>query len=344
MKTVTIGDKKVGDGHPCFISFEAGATHAGIEDAKKMVKAAAESGADAVKFQTCITEELMSDDYMISFETPDGKKQEESVFQALKRRELTFDEWRELKAYCDDLGILFISTPTGKSTVDLLSEIGAAAIKVSKADINHRYLIDYMAQKNLPMILDARERFEDVEMALQICEKHNVSDVVVMHCPSGYPATQAGIHLSTIPVIKSLFGFPVAYSDHSIGSSMNYAAIGLGANFLEKTITLNKSTRAVEHTMSLELDELKPFVDSIREVEAALGNPRIIMSSRVNAQHRRSIQVSRDIQKGEVLSINDLAFKRPGTHLSVDQYESVVGKTVTSPISAGSFISWDHIQ
>jgi N,N'-diacetyllegionaminate synthase len=339
MNTVKIGGRKVGDQHPCFISFEAGATHGGLESAMSLCKAAKDAGADAVKFQTVRARDLMvSDDTEIEFETAAGVKKKESVFKALERRELTFNQWKDLKKYCDDIGILFVSTPSGEETINWLVELNAAAIKVSKSDINHRNLIRYMAQTGLPIILDGRERFEDVEAAVQICEKQNMTDIVIMHCPSGYPASHAGIHLNAIPHIREIFKYPVGYSDHSVGTAMNFAAIALGADFIEKTITDDRATEAVEHFMSLEKSELKPFVEDVRAVEAGLGDPRIIFSSRVKSSLRRSIRAKVALKEGDILSVEHLDFKRPGNHLPVDQLDKVVGQPVTRDIPAGDFL------
>jgi sialic acid synthase SpsE len=346
MKNVKIGDKIIGDGNPCFISVEPGATHTGLESAKKLAKAAKEAGADAVKFQTVITEEMMSHEaknLMIEFGTKDGKKKE-SIYDALKRRELTFDEWRKLKNYCDEIGILFISTPSGPSTVDLLADLNVAAIKVSKSDVNNTYMIRLIAKKKLPVILDAREKFQDVENAIRICEEEGNENIIIMHCPSGYPAEYAGIHLKVIPFIKEIFEKPVAYSDHSIGDFMNYAALGFGANMLEKTITLDRYTNAVEHFMSLEPAEIKEFIKRVREVEKAFGNPRIIFNSRVKAANRRSIMTKRKIPKGKIIEINDLTFKRPGTHISVERYEEIIGKKAARDIELDVFISENDFE
>lgn len=338
MTTVKIGDRLVGEGHPVFISFEAGATHTGLETAMALCKAAKEGGGDAVKFQTVRADDLMvRDDAQIEFESAEGKRSE-SVQKALQRRELSFDDWRRLKDYCDSLGLLFISTPSGPETVDLLADMGAAAIKVSKSDINHRVLIEHMASKGVPLILDGRERFEDVEQAARICESKGMTDIVMMHCPSGYPAAHAGIHLKAIRHIKDIFGYPVGYSDHSVGTAMNFAAIALGADFLEKTITADKKTDAVEHFMSLEPDELRGFVDEVRAVEAGLGDPRIIFSSRVKAEYRRSVLTRRAIAEGEEISLEDLDFKRPGTHIPADQFETIVGRRAARNIPASEFL------
>ena len=346
MKAVKIGDKIIGDGYPCFISVEPGATHTGFESAKKLAKAAKDAGADAVKFQTVLTEEIMSHEakkLMIEFGTKDGKKKE-SIYNALKRRELTFGEWKKLKEYCDKIGILFISAPSGPSTVDLLGDINVAAIKVAKSDVNNRFLIRQIAKKHLPVIVDAREKFQDVEQAIRICEEEGNDKIIIMHCPSGYPAEFAGIHLQVIPFIKGIFGRPVAYSDHSIGDFMNYAALGLGANMLEKTITLDRYTNAVEHYMSLEPEELKVFICRVREVEKAFGTPRVIFNSRVKISNRRSIMTKRKIPKGKKIDVDDLTFKRPGTHISVERYEEIIGKNATRDIEANVFLSENDFE
>ena len=340
MKNVKIGDKIVGDGNPCFLSVEPGATHTGLESAKQLAKAAKNAGADAVKFQTIDTDEIMSKqskEQQIDYETKTGWTKE-SIYEALKRRELSFDEWRELKKYCDEIGILFISAPSGPKTLDLLAEIGVAAIKVVKSDVNNRYLIKLIAEKQLPIILDAREKFQDVEAAIKICEDIGNEQIIIMHCPSGYPAEHAGVHLSVIPYIKGIFGRPVAYSDHSMGDFMNYAALGMGVNFIEKTISLDRNTDAVEHFMSLEPVELKVFVERVRSVEQAFGNPRVIFNSRVKAEHRRSIITKKDIAVGETITLDNITFKRPGTFLSVERYEDVLGKKATQTILKNTFL------
>ena len=344
MSEIKIGSRLVGDGHPCLISLEPGATHTGLESAKALTKAAADSGADAIKFQTMTSDKLMATrDTQIEYDTVQGTKKE-SVYEAMKRRELTPDEWKELKKYADGLGLLFISAPSDKETVDLLVEMDVAAIKVAKSDINYFPLVDYIARQGKPVILDGRERFEDVQKCVEICESHECTNILIMHCPSGYPSKHAGVHLSAIPHIKGLFKYPVGYSDHSVGTNMNYAALALGASLIEKTVTLDRNTDAVEHYMSLEPGELADFVTSLREVESALGDPRIIFSSRVNPELRRSIFAGRLISRGEVIQLADLDFRRPGIHLSVGSYQDVIGKQVNKDLNQGDPIQLSDIE
>jgi len=346
LRRAKIGDRWIGDGYPCFISFEPGATHTGLESAKKLAKAAADAGGDAIKFQTVYADELIASretSDWVEFQTPEGWKKSR-VYDDIKRRELSPEEWKELKAYCDDLGLLFISCPSGARSVDLLAEMDVAAFKIAKSDVNNRYLIKLVAEQGKPVIVDARQKFEDVEVACKICEDAGVKDIVIMHCPSGYPAEYAGVHLSVIPRIKEIFNYPVAYSDHSVGDHMNFVALGMGVDFIEKTITLDKTTKAVEHFMSLEPDEAKEFVRKIRDAEKAFGDSRVIFKSRVKEDHRRSVMAARDIRKGQTITIEDLTFKRPGFYFPVDRYGEVVGKRATRDLKAGEFLTGDDFK
>ena len=314
MKKIKIGNKFVGDVEPCLISFEPSATYTTFEEAKEMIKASALSGADAVKFQTFLpgdSDRMMGDkEITVEFLTPSGKKKE-LVYDAFKRRELSKEQWKKLRDFAKELNIIFISSPYFFETVDFLNELKVDAIKVSKGDINNVLLIDKISKTNIPVILDGREKFEDVERAINICKKNMNEQIIIMHCPSGYPAENAGVHLSAIKAIKETFGFPVGFADHSPGDSMNYAAIALGVSMLEKTISPNKMTEHVEHYMSLELNELQKFVEGVRSIEKAMGDPKILWTSRVAEKTRRSLVVNRDVKRNEKITLDMLDFKRP---------------------------------
>jgi N,N'-diacetyllegionaminate synthase len=273
MIKVKIGNKLVGNGEPCFIAFEQSSTYRNIEEAKTMIKFAALAGADAIKFQTFIPNDseriLGKKDLKVDFSTPTGKKQE-LMLDAIKRRELTKSEWKELVAYTKELGITFISTPYFLDTVDFLVEIRVHAIKINKGDTNNVLLAEKIAKAGLPVIIDGREKFEDVENTIRICEESGNHQIIIMHCPSGYPAESAGVHLNAIKEIQRKYDYPVGFADHSLGDIMNYAAVAIGVNMLEKTITLDKTREESEHYMSLEPEELKPFIQNVRAIEEAL--------------------------------------------------------------------------
>ena len=347
MQNIKIGNKILGEKYPCIISFEPGATFQSIEEAKEMIRFSASAGSDAIKFQTFLpgdADRIMGKkDIKIDFRTSEGKK-EEFVYDALKRRELTEEEWKELLKFSKSNGLLFITAPYFPETVDLLKEIQVDAIKVSKGDVNNVLLIDKIAKTQLPVILDAREKFADVEKDIQICENNGNRQIVIMHCPSGYPAENADVNLLAIQNIKEKYDYPVGFADHSEGGIMNYAAIALGAKMIEKTITTDKSIKMVEHFMSLELNELKTFVSNLRAVEEALGNPDIIFKSRVNESARRSLVAKKDIKKGEKISFESLDFRRPGNMgISVSEGFNVLNKKALRDIPNGSILKPDMI-
>ena len=345
---VPLKNKFVGTGEPCLITLEPSATYDNLETAKKMVDAIALSGADAVKFQTFVTgesEKMMGKkDITIDFTTGTGKKSE-LVYDALKRRELSKDEWIELFNYTKQHNLLFISSPYFVETVDFLYELGIDAFKISKGDINNVILIDKVAQTNLPVILDTREKLEDIETAIKICKKHKNEKIIIMHCPSGYPAENSGIHLNAIHSLQEKFDYPIAFADHSPGGIMNYAAIGLGVSMLEKTITPNKNIEHVEHFMSLELDELKSFVNNVREIEKAMGDSNALVTSRVEESARRSLTAKRDIQKGEKITLDMIEFRRPGNAgIPCSEGFTIINKICNNDIPSGHFIQWDMLS
>lgn len=348
MEKVKIGNKLVGEGEPCYISLEPGATHTGLASAKELLRAVADSGADAVKYQTFLTgdaDRIMGrKDIMVEFTTPRAKMQE-PVYEALKRRELSKEEWKELVDYTKELGITFITAPYFLETVDFIAEIEVDAIKVSKGDINNVMMIDYISQKGIPVILDGRERFEDVDKAVEICERNGNKQIIIMHCPSGFPVEHSGVHLKAIETMRNIYKYPIGFADHSVGGLMNYAAVALGASMLEKTITLNRGTDHVEHFMSLEPKEFREFVENIRTIEQAMGDARVIFKSRVGEDSRRSFVAKRDIKKGEEITPELLDFKRPGNAgISCSEYEKVVDKKAKIDILKNEFLQWNMLE
>jgi|SRR3972149_1555100 len=348
MVTIKIGNKIVGKGNPCIISFEPGATYSNFDGAKEMILASASAGADAIKFQTFTpgdADRLMGiKDIKVDFTTPTGKKQE-SVYEALKRRELPKESWKKLVSYSKGSNLLFITTPEFIESIEFLVGIGVDALKISKGDINNVLLIEQAAKTKLPIILDGREKFEDVDKAIKICESNGNNQIVIMHCPSGYPAENSGIHLSAITAIQKKYEYPVGFADHSPGDMMNYAAVALGASMLEKTITTDKTIEHVEHFMSLELNQLKSFVQNIRAIEKAMGDPSILEISRVEENARRSFVAKNYIKKGEKITRNNLDFKRPGNAgISVAEGYAILGKIASKDIPIDTFLQWDMLE
>ena len=347
-KSVSIGSKLIGEGMPCFISFEPGGTFSDFDAAKIMIEATSASGADAVKFQTFLpgdADRIMGrKDITVGFRTNSGKKQE-LVYDALKRRELSKEEWIKLAEFTKQKNLLFITAAYFPETVDILPELGVDAIKVSKGDINNVLLIDRIAKTNLPVILDGREKFEDVEKAVKICQENNNEKIIIMHCPSGYPADDSGVHLNALSAIREKFPYPVGFADHSPGDIMNYAAVSMGASMIEKTITTDKTLEQVEHFMSLELDELKDLVKNIRSIEEAMGNSDILQTSRVEESARRSLVAKKDIKSGEKITFELLDFRRPGDMgISCSMGFKIINKIAKNDIPADTFLQLDMFE
>jgi len=347
MKEVIIANKKIGVGHPCLIAFEPAATFTDIEGAKQMIKASSLANADAVKFQTFLPSDvdriMGKKDIKVNFGTSTGKKQE-LVYDALKRRELSKDEWKEIVRYTKELNLLFISAPYFPETIDFLVELQVNAIKVSKGDINNVLLIDQIAKTKLPVILDAREKLDDVNRAIKICNENGNEQIIIMHCPAGYPTENKDVHLNAISHIMKRYQLPVGFADHSPGDAMNYAAVALGASMLEKTITFDKTTEKVEHFMSLELNELKDFVSNVRAIEDAMGDPSILEKSRVSEDARRSLVARVDIKTGDKITLEHLDFWRPGdAGISCSKGFSVLNKTAVVDIPKNTFIKWEML-
>jgi N,N'-diacetyllegionaminate synthase len=350
-----IGPRLVGDGQPCFITYEAGPTHDGLATAKKLVKAAADAGADAVKFQILDPERLVADrkqlfSYEILTDRKTGARQEKSepLYDILERRSLSRPEWKELKAYSDSLGLAFFATVSFESEVDFLAELGCDSIKIASADVNHYPLIEYAARTGISLQLDTgNSTLGEIEAAVEVIARAGNERIIIHHCPSGYPARRDGINLRVIQTLKAMFAYPAAFSDHSPGWDMDIAALCLGANMLEKTITLDRTTPSVEHIMSLEGDEIAAFVKAIRDVEAAFGSPRRVMQEaeiRKRDLVRRSIFLKRAMRAGETLKPDDLDYRRPGTGIAPSELRRVLGRSLATDKPAGEMLRQEDLR
>jgi len=338
---ISIGGKEVGAGEPCFIVLEAGPTIYDFESGKKLCRAAADSGADAIKFQIMDVDRLMGErDVEFTYGTADGPVTEK-LYTILKRREMPLQDWKKLKQYCDELGILFFATALFPEEIDFLAKIDACAVKVAAADINHTYLIEHAAKSGLPVILDARGSLAELDRAVQACGD---THIMIMHCPPGYPCKDEEVNLSVLKFLKDRYKCPIGFSDHSINALMDYACLGYGADCIEKTITLDKKTRSAEHYMSLEPAELTEFVANIRKIESAVGAPDKVFTNNPALAGRRSLAAMSNMKKGQPIAISDIDFKRPGTHIPADKYWDIVGKVLSVDVEKGTFFEEDMLE
>ena len=337
MKNVIINNTSLGDKSPTYITFEIGPTHNGVESAIRLIKHSVDAGANAVKFQIFDPDKLVADktqlfsyDILINRESGKKKKIEEPLYDILKRRCLSTEEWKRVKSYCDELGIAFFSTVGFVEDIELLEEIGCDSIKIASADINHFPLIRRAAESGISIQLDTgMSTIDEVKKAIAVIEETGNKNIIIHQCPSGYPAYLESINLNIIPILKKELNYPIAFSDHSSGRDMNIAAVTLGANLIEKTITEDRTYPSVEHIMSIEPDEMKHFIRAIRDLEVSLGCGIRKLNkeeSRNRDAIRRSVFTKGMAEKGVLLKDIEIEFRRPGFGIQPDTYESLIAK------------------
>ena len=326
-----------------YIIAEAGDNHNGdFNTALKLVDVAKRAGADCVKFQTFVTEEIISKYAEMAEYQKKNTGKEESQFEMVKRLELSFDEFRKIKEYCDRVGIQFLSTPFDLKSVDFLNELGVPFFKIPSGEItNYPYLIK-IAHTGKPVVMSTGMcEPDEILAAINVLEKNGSGEITLLHCNTEYPTPLKDVNLYAMRTMKKMFGKKVGYSDHTKGIEVPVAAVALGACVIEKHFTLDKNMPGPDHKASLEPDELGRMVKNIRNIEIALGDgvKRVSESERKNiAIARKSIVARRNIQEGEILTEENLAVKRPGTGINPMQWMEVLGTRAVRDFKEDEFI------
>ena len=325
-----------------YIIAEAGVNHNGsLELAKRLVRAAAEAGVDAVKFQTFKADTLVSRDAPKADYQKQTTDAAESQYQMLKKLELSEESHRELKALCAQLGVAFLSTPFDITDIPFLSALDMPFFKVPSGAITDLpYLRAINAQKK-PVLLSTGMATEDeVAAALKLLPD---CEVTLLHCTTEYPCPYGDVNLKALQTLQTRFNLPVGYSDHTQGIEVSVAAAALGASVIEKHFTLDRTMEGPDHKASLEPSELKTLVASVRHIAEALsgdGTKTPVKAERAIASvARKSIVAKRAIAAGEVFSTDNLATMRPGTGISPMRWDEVVGCVANRAFSAGEQIS-----
>jgi N-acetylneuraminate synthase len=326
----------------CTIIAEAGVNHNGsVELAFRLVDAAAQAGADYVKFQTFRTEKL------VTRQAPKANYQKltsgagESQFDMLKRLELPPSAFRDIAAYCGQQKIGFLSTPFDAKSAAFLVDIGMQALKVSSGDLTDIPLLRQLGAMGLPIILSTgMATLGEVDDALEALEAAGtpLERVTILHCTTEYPAPVQDVNLRAMLTLGTAFPrASIGYSDHTEGIDIPIAAAALGARVLEKHVTLDRSMEGPDHRASLEPQELAQMVRAVRRVTSALGDGRKRPSESERPNRliaRKSIVASRAIAKGEMLSADNLTVRRPGSGISPAQWDRVVGTAATRDYAA----------
>lgn len=348
------GNRRVGDGHPCLITLEAGATHNGLGSAKRLVTLAAESSADAVKFQIFEPDRLVADrkqlfSYEVLVDRVTGATETvaEPLYDILCRRAMSVGEWKILKNHSDFLGLAFFATVAFESDIDLLVELDCHSIKIASADVNHLPLIRRAARTGLCIQIDTgNATLGEIEIAVDAIRSEGNENIIIHLCPSGYPARLESINLNVIKTLKQMFPYPIAYSDHTPGWQMDIAAVAIGANLVEKTITEDRTTRSVEHIMSLEGAEMASFVSAIRNLETAMGNRRRVLHPEELKKRqaiRRSLYLTAPVEKGTRLREAQFDFRRPGYGIAPDRFEDYLDWVFAKDLPEGHQLAYGEL-
>jgi sialic acid synthase SpsE len=352
-KIISLGDKKIGPGQPVYIVFEAGPTHDGFETAIKLIDIAAEAGADAIKFQILNAEKIVSSrdvqftyTRLVNEQSQELEEVTEPLLDILKRREMKWDEWTALIKYCRKKGIEFFSTATDEEELSFLNANGVNTVKICSGDVNYHYFLRQAARYEWSIQLDTgASSLGEIEAAVSLLEDSGFEKIIINHCPSGYPARLESINLRIIPTLRKMFAYPIAFSDHSPGFEMDIAAVALGANMIEKTITLDRTIRSPEHMMSLNPGGCKAFIQTIRDLEIAMGKSRRLLSEgeklkRINV--RRSLFAACHIKKGKRLTQSMIHYSRPGDGIPADMDVYVIGRKAKKDIAKGSKLHFEN--
>lgn len=342
-----IFNKKSGEINKIFIIAEAGVNHNGsIELAKQLIDAAADAGADAVKFQTfkadgVVTKNATRANYQVR-----NLGEDETQLEMLSRYELRYDDFIELKEYCDEKGIVFLSTPHSEDAIDFLEDL-VPAYKFGSGDLTNIPVLEYAAKKGKPMVLGTgMATMDEIKEALRAIHNQGNKDVVMLHCTSNYPCSLEEVNLRAMQTMQKELDCLIGYSDHTLGIFVTVMAVAMGACVIEKHFTLDRNLSGPDHKASLEPNELKDMVNAVRNAEKALGSglKRPTESERETMKvARKSIVAKVDIQKGVKIKRDMLAIKRPGTGIEPQNIDKIIGKKSKRDIKEDTLISWSDL-
>ncbi len=331
-----VGGRQVGGEFPVLVIAEIGNNHDGsVHQAKRLIDAAAEAGADAAKFQTHIAEAEMHPS------TPTPPHFSEPRWEFTKRMELSLEDHRDLKAYTEEKGLVFFSSPFSVEAVELLEQVDVPLYKIASGEVTNPPLIEAIAATGKPVLLSTgMSGLADVDRAMGILREAE-SDVLVMQCTSDYPCPPEKVNLRAMPALGARFDVPYGLSDHTPDIHTSVAAVALGASAIEKHFTLSKRLYGPDHHSSLTPDELARLVAGIREVEAALGSADKVRDPALDparATFEKSVVSTRSIAAGETIERTMLTTKRPGNGIPAVRLGEVVGRRAARAIEPNELV------
>ena len=344
-----IGEFKIGEDNPTFIIAELSANHMNDFDiAVKTIEAIAKSGADAVKFQTFTPDTITLDCDNEYFQIKQGTVWDGQVLYGLYEDAYLPWDWQpELKKIAEELGLIVFSSPFDKTSADFLEKMDVPAYKIASFEITDIPLIEYVAGKGKPVIISTGiASLEDIKLAVKTCLNAGNDRISLLKCTSSYPAPYDEINLNTIPDLAEKFDVVVGLSDHTLGSEVAVAAVALGAKIIEKHFILDRNMGGPDSEFSMEPHEFKHMVDSIRNVEMALGKISYELSDKIkaNKEFSRSLFVVEDIKKGEIITEDNVRSIRPSFGLAPKYLKNILGKPVKKDLKKGTPFELEFID
>jgi N,N'-diacetyllegionaminate synthase len=315
---------------------EAGVNHNGdFENAKKLILAASNAGADYVKFQTFKADKLVSKDAQkAEYQKANLKEDGDTQYDMLKKLEMS-EAWHyELIKYANKCGIKFLSTGFDEDSIDFLDSLNIDLFKVPSGEITNKPYLEHIAKKGKPIVISTgMSNLEEIKDAIEVIQNHEIPKdlITILHCNTEYPTPMQDVNLLAMNTIQNKLGVQVGYSDHTLGIEVPIAAVALGAVLIEKHFTLDRNMIGPDHLASLTPEELKQMVISIRNIELAISGNGVKEARESEKKNiniaRKSIHIKNDVTIGHVIHIEDLIMKRPGDGISPMQIDKIVGKT-----------------
>ncbi len=348
-KYIDIANTRISEDSPVYVIAEMSGNHnMDYERAVKIVHAAKESGANAIKLQTYTADTITLDCDDPCFQITQGTLWDGRTLHKLYEEAYTPWEWQpELKKVANDLGLDFFSSPFDFSSVDFLEKLNVPAYKIASFEITDIPLIRKVARLGKPVIISTGiATLTDIELAVKTCRDEGNDNIVLLKCCSAYPTPYEDINLRTMVNLRDTFDCIVGLSDHTMGDTVAVASVAMGAKVVEKHMTLRRADGGVDSAFSMEPEEFKQMVDHIRIVEKAMGKVTYELTDKQKGEreHARSLFIAKDMKAGEILNPDNMRSVRPANGLHTKYYEELLGKRIARDVKLGTPLSWDLID
>lgn len=346
---IKIADRSIGIQNPPFVIAEMSGNHnQSLERALKIVDAAVEAGAHAIKLQTAspdgLTLDVDSPDFQIT--DKDSLWYGKNLYQLYKEAVTPWEWHGPIFDYCLERGIIAFSSPFELKAVDFLESLNVPCYKIASFELIDTQLVRRVAQTGKPMIMSTgMATLSEIETAVKIARAEGNDQIILLKCTSTYPARPTNTNLLTIPHMRAAFGTQVGLSDHTMGVGVPCAAVAMGATVIEKHFTLARADGGVDAAFSLEPRELKLLVEETERAWQSVGEVRYGGSDdeKASLKYRRSIYISRDVKEGEVLNAENIKIVRPGFGMAPKYYDLLIGRRINKDLPKGTAMSWEHI-